>query len=247
MEGTVECSTEYMKYKVDSNEKCLSIWAHPNFRGNRFPWYDDLAFIWFEHDDHGNLDDFPCCILSCVHRREHRGKESTFDHLVQYCSKSTGGKSVLFIKWDFSREFHVVSSTALLVSFYYVLFDGWELTDTVFVVKDRHKRASLFHNSIRWPLRFCIYNFSRTGSKSTSFLLFEPPPRCPPHLVVSLHSNVCRNSIVVFWDHPMKSSTVPNHPHVQRVITNVNISNAITIIDVHAAMLIISMIRISRQ
>ena len=36
-EFTVECSTEYMKYEVDSKEKCISIRAHLNFRGNGIP------------------------------------------------------------------------------------------------------------------------------------------------------------------------------------------------------------------
>ena len=144
-EGTVECSTEYMKYEVDSKEKCISIRAHPNFRGKGFPWYD-WALIRFEDDD-GNLDDFPCRIMSCIRRQGHTAEESTFDLVVQSCSKPTGRESILFTEWTFNKEFHVVASTAL-VSLCYVLVDGWELTDTVFVVKDKGKWASLFYNSV---------------------------------------------------------------------------------------------------
>jgi hypothetical protein len=122
-EGIVECSTEYMKYKVDSKRKCISIRAHPNFQGDGFPWHD-WAFIQFE-DDHGHLDDFPCRILSCGHRHGDCGEESTFDLVVQSCNKPTGCKSVLFTEWAFSTA---------LVSLCFVLFNGLELTDTVFVV-----------------------------------------------------------------------------------------------------------------
>ena len=71
----------------------------------------------------------------------------TFDLVVQSCNKRTGRESVLFTEWTFNRKFHVVSSTALVL-LCYVLVDGCKLTDTVFVVKDKEKWASLFYESV---------------------------------------------------------------------------------------------------
>ncbi|KAI2499918.1 hypothetical protein MHU86_14539 [Fragilaria crotonensis] len=142
-EGTIECSTEYTKYEVDSEEKCISIRAHPNFRGDGYPWYD-WALIRFE-DNQGNLDDFPCRIVSCIHRRGHPQEDKSFDLVVQSCNQPTGRESILFTEWTFDRKFYVVSSTAL-VSLCYVLVDGCELTDTVFVVKDKESGHLCFTN-----------------------------------------------------------------------------------------------------
>ena len=126
--------------------KCISIRAHPNFRGNGYPWYD-WALVQFE-DNEGNLPgDFPCCIVSCIHRCGEPDEAMTFDLVVQSCNKRTGRESVLFTEWTFDRKFHAVSSTALVL-LCYVLVDGCELTDTVFVVKDKEKWASLFYESV---------------------------------------------------------------------------------------------------
>jgi len=146
-EGTIECSTEYAKYEVHSGEKCISIRAHPNFQGNGYPWYD-WAFAQFEDDEGNLLGDFPCRIVSCIHRHGADSRENmTFDLVVQSCNEPTGRESILFTEWTFNRKFHVVSSTAL-VSLCYVLVDGCELMDIVFVVKDKEKWASLFYESV---------------------------------------------------------------------------------------------------
>jgi hypothetical protein len=145
--GSIKGCTEYHKYNDETDEKMVSIRCHPNYRGKRYSWYD-WALIRYEDDD-GNEMEFPSRVVSCIPRHSSIAgiEKTTFDIIIQCCGKPTGRKSLLFTAWTFEKEFHVVSSEAV-VSLCFVL-QGSDLDSDVLVVTDRQKWPSMFYDSTK--------------------------------------------------------------------------------------------------
>jgi hypothetical protein len=145
--GSIKGCTEYHKYNDETDEKMVSIRCHPNYRGKGYSWYD-WALIRYEDDD-GNEMEFPSRVVSCIPRHSSIAgiEKTTFDIIIQCCGKPTGRKSLLFTAWTFEKEFHVVSSEAV-VSLCFVL-QGSDLDSDVLVVTDRQKWPSMFYDSTK--------------------------------------------------------------------------------------------------
>ena len=145
-EGAIGCCTEYHKYNTATDEKMVSIRCHPNFRGKGYSWYD-WALIRYEDDD-GNEKEYPSRVLSCIPRQSRNAGIETdaFDLVIQCCGKPTGRESFLFTEWTFQKEFHVVSSEAV-VSLCFVLGSPKQPDSNVLVVSDKLKWASMFYES----------------------------------------------------------------------------------------------------
>jgi hypothetical protein len=146
--GSIGCCTEYHKYNTATEEKMVSVRCHPNFRGKGYSWYD-WALICYEDDD-GNEREYPSRVLSCIPRYSSIAgiETTTFDLVIQCCGKPTGRESFLFTEWTFKKEFHVVSSEAI-VGLCFVLGSPEQLDANVLVVSDKDKWASMFYESAK--------------------------------------------------------------------------------------------------
>jgi hypothetical protein len=131
-----------------TDEKMVSICCHPNFRGKGYSWYD-WTLVRYE-DEHGNEKEYPSRVLSCIPRYSSIAgiETTTFDQIIQCCGKPTGRESFLFTEWNFQKEFHVVSSEAI-VGLCFVLGEPEQQDSDVLVVSDKEKWASMFYESAR--------------------------------------------------------------------------------------------------
>ena len=147
--GSIRCCTEYHKFNINTDEKMVSIRCHPNYRGKGYPWYD-WALIRYEDDD-GNDKEYPSRVVSCIPRHSSVAgiETTTFDLIIQCCAKPEDGEgreSFLFTEWTFSKEFHVVSSEAI-VGLCFVLPSPGVDDSNVLVVTEKEKWASMFYES----------------------------------------------------------------------------------------------------
>ncbi|KAI2502015.1 hypothetical protein MHU86_12418 [Fragilaria crotonensis] len=95
-----------------------------------------------------NEMEYPSRIVSCIPRHSCFGgiETTTFDLIIQCCGKPTGRESFLFTEWTFEKEFHVVSSEAI-VGLCFVPSNPDLADSDVLVVTDRDKWASMFYDS----------------------------------------------------------------------------------------------------
>ena len=142
-EGSIQCCTEYHKFYVDDGERLISLRCHPNYRSREYPWYD-WAIIRTENKE-GVEEEYPSRILSCIPRFAGAGNDTTFDLVVQFCSRPSGRESFLFTEWLFNTDFYVISATAL-VGLCFVLVSS-EAEGKVLVVTDKNKWASIFYDA----------------------------------------------------------------------------------------------------
>jgi hypothetical protein len=72
-------------------------------------------------------------------------EQSTFDLIIQCCGELAGRQSFLFTQWTFKKEFHVVSSEAV-IGLCFVL-EGPDDDSDVLLVTDKEDWASMFYES----------------------------------------------------------------------------------------------------